>query len=81
MTNDTSARCLRLLEEVLVQQGELAKAAAGGNLLELMDSITLLNFVVSLEKEFGIQVMVENLDEVFRDLDSLTIFLNHELAA
>lgn len=82
MTNDIAERCLRVLGEVLVQKGELAYVAAGGALFSsaLLDSLTLLNLVIGLEAEFGIQIMAENLDEVFANLASLTAYVSDELA-
>lgn len=82
MSDDIAARCLKVLGGVLVREGDLDYVAGGGDLFTsaLLDSLTLLNLVIALENEFGIQIMVENLEDVFASLASLTEYLQDELA-
>ena len=81
--SEVDERIRRVLNQALalnVGADELAQAERADDLLGL-DSIALLEFVMALEKEFGITFNPEKLDpEVFADLDRLSRHVESRLA-
>jgi acyl carrier protein len=82
-SKDIRSRSLAILKEFLKNPGEWQKVADGGPLLETssFDSLSMVNFVVELEIEFGIRIDTDELTQSFDSLDSLTAHLAAQLAA
>ena len=47
-----------------------------------MDSMALLELIVGIEKEFGVEIREEELDEPghFKNIESITAFVMHHMA-
>ncbi|MGE5817138.1 MAG: phosphopantetheine-binding protein [Deltaproteobacteria bacterium] len=82
------AEQIRSRSEALVKQ--VYEASQKGALPEnfvlmgddgILDSISILELVVALEREFGIEVTGEDVrPENFQDLPSLTVFISHKIS-
>lgn len=81
MSNDTATRCLKLLENLVEPHSKLREIAQGGDLREQisLDSLTMVNLIVSLENEFKFSFEAENLDEIFANFNSLVAYIDSQL--
>lgn len=83
-----NAEQIRSRSEALVKQ--VYEASQKGALPEnfvlmgddgILDSISILELVVALEREFGIEVTGEDVrPENFQDIPSLTVFISHKIS-
>jgi acyl carrier protein len=83
-----NAEQIRSRSEALVKQ--VYEASQKGALPEnfvlmgddgILDSISVLELVVALEREFGIEVTGEDVrPENFQDIPSLTVFISHKIS-
>ena len=78
----TQSQCLEVLAPFLVQPGELDAVANGAPLFSSssIDSLTLVNMVVALEQVFKTDIDVENLEDTFKDINSLATYIDAKIS-
>ena len=83
MTSDVKENCLLELKAFIHDPQLFAGISAGKPLLAsaAIDSVSLVEIVLRLESRFAVEIDADNIEEVFRDIDTLTAYIDGKIAS
>ena len=78
----TKSVCLEVISSFLVQPGEKEAVALGAPIFSAasVDSLTLVNMVVAIEQAFKTEIDADNLEETFKNIDTLSTYIDAKLS-
>jgi len=73
MSGNIKERIQKIFSKFIINKNELEAVFQGKSILKTIsiDSLTMVNMVVELEKEFGIRFDAETLDKTFENIGTL----------